>query len=111
MTNVIYTESQLEEKYLEKLADITNETYRKIQRLALEVVNEMEIFANQHDNIKMANATALMIRMKNEMSKKMVDALVVDMTFNYVALLGSVLDLTGVVMIGGGGLSDVEKNN
>jgi len=111
MTNVIYTESQLEEKYLEKLADITNETYRKIQRLALEVVNEMEIFENQHENIKMANATALMIRMINEISKKMVDALVVDMTFNYVSLLGSVLDLTGVVMIGGGGLSDVEKNN
>jgi len=111
MTDVIYTESSLEEKYLEKLGDIANETYNKIRKLAIEVVNDMKIFENQHENIKMANATALMIRMINEISKKMVDALVVDMTFNYVSLLGSVLDLTGVVMVGRGGLSDVEKNN
>ena len=111
MTGVIYSESSLEKKYLDKLTDITRETYDKVKRLAREVVDEMEIFENQHENIKMANAIALTVRMINTISKKMIDALVVEMAFNYVSLLGSVLDLTGVIVFEGGGLSDVEKNN
>jgi len=111
MTSVAYIEKPLAEKYLDKLSSIAQETFTKIRELALEVVNDMEEFKNQHENIKMANMTALMIRMTQEISKKIVDTLTVEMSLNYVGLMASILDITGVVMIGGGGLSDVEKNN
>ncbi|RLE63326.1 MAG: hypothetical protein DRJ38_07815 [Thermoprotei archaeon] len=111
MTSIAYIEKPLDEEHLKELHSIAQETFTRIRKLALDVVNNMEEFNNQHENIKMANMTALMIRMTQEISKKIMDTLLVEMTLNYVGLMASILDTIGVVMIGGGEFSDVEKNN